>query len=456
MENNTSFQQGSFRDPAGHIFVNNKSVFRSIHHNYQTNYDYLIKSGLFEHLTKNNLLVSHEELSVHNDGAYKTIKPKVIPFISYPFEWTFSQLKDAALLTLEIQEIALSYGMTLKDASAYNVQFIGSKPIFIDTLSFEIYNPSKPWVAYRQFCQHFLAPLALSSHVDIRINHLLRQFLDGIPLDFASKLLPTKTKLNFSLLTHLHLHAKSSAYYADKKVALGNKVFSKHSMLALIDSLKNAIKSLTFKMPKTQWGDYYDNTNYSKEAFENKLTIIKGYLEKIKPQEVWDMGANSGIFSNLAAMQNAYTLSFDFDHVAVEKNYLESKEKNSKNILPLVLDITNPTPSLGWHHQERNSLLKRGPAEMVFALGLVHHLVITNNIPLHLIAYFLKDIGKYLVVEFIQKDDSQVQRLMFNKQDNNHQYCEDSFEYAFANYFTIVDKSHIEQSKRVLYLMEKI
>lgn len=197
---------GSFRDPSGFIFFENGSLYRQVNIVYRENYDQLINSGLYETLVRLGLMVSHEEVDLHyarTNSAYRILKPALIPFISYPYEWCFSQLKDAALTTLEIQKKALDFGMSLKDASAYNIQFLDGKPVFIDTLSFEKYEEGQPWVAYRQFCQHFLAPLALMCFSDVRLNQLLRIYPDGIPLDLASCLLPLRTFLKFSLLSHI-------------------------------------------------------------------------------------------------------------------------------------------------------------------------------------------------------------------------------------------------------------
>ncbi len=190
----------SFRDPSGFLFSRNGALYRQINRVYADDYDHLISSGLYDQLVKSGLLIPHREVSekpVYPELAVKVIQPELVPFISYPYEWSFSQLKDAALATLAIQKRSIKAGMSLKDASAYNIQFINGKPTLIDTLSFEIYKEGKPWDAYRQFCQHFLAPLALMARVDVRLGQLLRVFIDGIPLDLASRLLPASTRAKF-------------------------------------------------------------------------------------------------------------------------------------------------------------------------------------------------------------------------------------------------------------------
>lgn len=211
----------SFRDPSGFIFRHNGALYRQINTTYRENYQTLMKSGLYDDLTRAQLLIPHEEVAVEPAEpsiAYKVIRPEPLQFISYPYERCFSQLKDTALTTLAIQKRALKHGMSLKDCSAYNIQFHRGRPVFIDTLSFEIYREGEPWVAYRQFCQHFLSPLALIAHRDVRLNQLLRVYIDGIPLDLTSRLLPARTKLNFAILSHIHLHAASQKHYANKAV----------------------------------------------------------------------------------------------------------------------------------------------------------------------------------------------------------------------------------------------
>jgi len=259
----------SFRDPGGFLFYRDGSIFRQVNSIYKENYDHLVNSGLYENLINAELLIPHEEVdveAVRPDLNYKLIKPELIPFVSYPYEWSFSQLKDAALTTLRVQKKSLELGMSLKDCSAYNIQFRNGKPVFIDTLSFEKYHEGQPWVAYRQFCQHFLAPLALMSYRDIRLNQLLRIYIDGIPVDLASSLLPFRTRFIFSLLTHIHLHARSQKHYADKAVDVSSKKVSRLSFLGLINNLESAVNKLKWRPGGTEWADYYDETNYSSDA----------------------------------------------------------------------------------------------------------------------------------------------------------------------------------------------
>jgi hypothetical protein len=448
---------GSFRDPSGFLFKENGKIYRRINKVYADDYEQLMFSGLYNKLVENHLLIPHIETelkSADNDLLYKIIQPELVQFISYPYEWSFSQLKDAALTTLNIQKIAMEHGMSLKDSTAYNIQFWNGKPVLIDTLSFEKYKEGEPWVAYKQFCQHFLLPLVLMSYTDIRLSQLFRIYIDGIPLDLGAKLLPRKTRFKFSIFAHIHLHAKSQKKYEDKAIEKKSRI-SKFKLLALIDSLETTVKNLKWNPKGTEWADYYDITNYSSDAFKCKKNYIEEFLKSINPASVWDLGANTGIFSRIASEKNIPTISFDVDPAAVEKNYQICKEKNETNILPLVLDLTNPSGGIGWANQERMSFIERGPVDTVFALALIHHLAISNNLPLINIAEFFSSICKFLIIEFVPKSDSQVKKLLLTREDIFDKYDKENFEKDFDNYFNIRKYLKIEGSERYLYLMEK-
>ncbi len=461
MMNNSSSLTSSFRDPSGFLFTHAGTLYRQVNRSYQAHYDRLMESGLFQALASSGKLISHQEVDVPAelpDLAYKVIQPERLPFISYPYEWSFSQLKDAALCTLEIQKMALDKGMSLKDASAYNIQFHQGRPTLIDTLSFEAYREGQPWTAYRQFCQHFLAPLSLMAYVDVRLSQLMRTYIDGVPLDLASKLLPRRTKWNLALATHIHLHAATQQRYSAKTISRADlqRRMSKIAFMGLIDNLESSIRKLSWKPSGTEWGEYYTDTNYSPAALEHKKQVVSNFLERINPGYVWDLGANTGLFSRLASDRGIYTLAFDIDPAAVELNYRACMNAQDKNLLPLVMDFTNPSPSIGWHNSERDSLLERAPAEAALALALVHHLAISNNVPLPQLARFFRDITHWLIIEFVPKTDSQVQRLLSTREDIFPDYNFSGFERAFQECFQVVEAVDVQDSQRRIYLMSVI
>jgi len=448
LQSNPLKVKGSFRDPSGSLYIKDGILYRKITSVYHEHYKYAKNSGLYEALMKEGLLIHHYE------DEPTVIVPQKIPFISYPYEWCFSQLKDAALLTLKIQKRALDFDMILKDASAFNVQFLQGKPIFIDTLSFEKYEEGSPWVGYRQFCQQFLGPLLLMKYRDLRMNQISRIFIDGPPLDLISTLLPLRTFLNPLSVFHIHLHAKSQKKFGEKRNIPTWRI-SKKNLIAFIDNLESGIHCLTLKKQKTEWQNYYQKTNYSELAFKDKKRIVGEFLETLNAKTVWDLGANTGEFSRLASQKGAEIISFDIDPMTVEENYLEIKKKGEKNLLTLVMDFTNPSSGLGWENEERMSLTERGPVDAVMALALVHHLAISNNVPLSRIAEYFSKLGRHLIVEFVPKTDTQVKKLLATRKDIFPAYEQTSFEKEFSQYFVVNRRENIADSERLLYLMKK-
>jgi len=450
---------GSFRDPSGSVYLDDGVLYREVSLGYKGNYDLFLSSGLYEELASSGLLIPHLETNNAEEKVYKIIKPKAVPFISYPYEWCFSQLKEAALLTLKIQKLALRRGMSLKDCSAYNIQFIGPKPVFIDTLSFEKYVKNTPWVAYRQFCQHFIAPLALMGFVDVRLNQLLKSYIDGLPLDLADSLLPLSKKLNINLFLHIHLHAKAQKYGAGLRSLNNNGKsgnFSLSSFYGLIDSLESLVRRIKWNQGKTRWSSYYvKQESYSSEAMKHKKRIVDEFIEKTRPRIIWDLGANTGVFSRIASGKGIYTLSCDIDPVCVEKSYLASVENKEDNILSLLLDVSNLSPGIGWENRERASFVDRGPADLVIGLALIHHLAIANNLPLDKVSSFFSKICKVLIIEFVPKDDEMAGVLLAGRNDIFKNYTQECFETAFMGDFIIEQAVKINDSKRTLYLMRR-
>ena len=458
-KNEDSIQDsGSFRDCSGVVFWRNGKPFRQINPCYREQYQLMISSGLYKKLTDNSLLINHRETeeSGIRGNAFLVIEPEIVPLISYPYEWCFGQIKDAALTTLYVQLLALEHDMILKDASAYNIQFIRGKAVHIDTLSFEFYREGMPWVAYGQFCRHFLAPLFLMAYIDFRLGQLLRVYIDGVPLDLASKLL--KGKGGFSVKQHIHWHARSVVKHGQaghmKKKSLKQIKISKLGMKAFIQSLISIIEKLEQKEVTTEWGDYYNKTNYSDSASEYKKQVVQNFINKTAPIIIWDFGANDGTYSRLAlTINNSFVAAFDIDHVAVERNYADVKY-SGENMLPLLLDLTNPSPGIGFAGHERSVLEKRQQPDCIIMLAVIHHLAISNNLPLEMIADWLQSLCKYLIIEFIPKTDSQVQVLLTTREDIFAEYNIEGFEKIFTAYFEILEKSPIIESERIIYLMK--
>ena len=448
----------SFRDPSGFIFWQDGTLYRQVNRSYQGAYDLLTSSGLYDRLLEKDLILAHEATSLEPsapEDAYLIIKPAMLDFVSYPYEWSFSALKDAALTTLRIEKLALKYGMTLKDASAYNIQFHHGRPVLIDTLSFDVYEEGTPWIAYRQFCQHFLAPLALMAHVDVRFGQYTQVHLDGIPLDLASKLLPSKTKRNIDLYTHLHLHARSQQKAKESQLdgaAIKERRVSHTGRLGVVDSLKKAVQRLELKQ-SGDWQSYYSFHNYDDAAFVEKKQVVDRFLDELQPDRVLDLGANTALFSELASQRGISTVALDVDPTAVDVAYRHAREQDDRYLLPLRMDLTNPSPALGWAHTERSSLAERQKDQAVFSLALVHHLAIGNNVPLIEVARYFSSLGSALLIEFVPKADSQVKKMLASRLDIFPDYHEAGFEDAFSQFFEIRWRHELETSSRVLYAM---
>ncbi len=450
--------RASFRDRAGFVFTHDGALYRQINPVARADYERLVDSGLYDRLVKSGDLVSHEEsdAGLSPDGlAFRVIRPELVSFVSYPYEWCFSQLKDAALLTLRLQALAVEHGMGLKDATPYNVAFWQGRAVWIDTLSFEAARPGAAWVAYRQFCEMFLAPLALMSLVDVRLLGLLRSNLDGVPLDLASTLLPASSRLRPGLLMHIHLHAAAQRRMQGRALKTTAKPLSRNALAGIVESLERTIKRLEWRQAATEWGDYYDRTNYSDTAFAHKRDIVEAAIERLAPGSVWDLGANDGTFSRLASTRGIPTVAFDVDPLAVEKNYRRAKQAAERTILPLLLDLTNPSAGSGWASEERDALADRGPADLALVLALVHHLAIAHNVPLPRIAEYLARLARGLVVEFVPKEDSQVQRMLASRADIFDDYTQEGFERAFSTCFAIEEVTRVRDAARTIYVMRR-
>ena len=453
---------GSFRDPSGSLYYADGILYRQVNAQYRSEYDHLVKSGLLRELFETGLLVEHEEVDLSlsaTDDAYRVLRPVKIPFISYPYEWSFGQLKAAALHTLTVMRHALDRGMILKDASAYNVQFLGSRPIFVDTLSFDPYVAGQPWLAYRQFCQHFLAPLALMGHLDVRLAQLMQTNIDGIPLDLASRLLPGRAKLRPGIATHITLHAYTQRRFAQSAGTGGEGPRGRVSRMGLqgiLDSLESTVRRSDCAHRATEWKDYSPEESYVEEAASNKKHLVEEFLSEAGRQGlVLDLGANKGAYSMLAARYADYVVAIDADSAASEILFTSLAAAGNTHVLPLRVDLTAPSPAIGWDNTERPALKERAGDATVMALALVHHLAITNNVPLNKVAQFLSGFARLLIVEFVPKSDPQVQRLLATRRDIFPRYTREHFEADFSVLYAIRRAVPIVASERVLYFMER-
>lgn len=444
----------SFKDPSGFVFEANGRIHRQVNQVYSGEYDLLMSSGLYKHLVEQELLIPHTEIEenlTQSTDWYKTILPDQIDFITYAYEWCFEELKDAALLTLQTLRISLDYGMIIKDATPYNIQFHKGKPVFIDTLSFEKYDPLQPWVAYRQFCQHFLFPLYLEYYLKADLQKIMTTYMDGIPVEIISKMLPLKS--NLSLGVWLHVYTQNTFRHSTKTKAEQIK-FNKKKLLNLISHLESIIKKFVVRK-STTWGNYYEETILGKEYLANKETLFLDFCKDLPVRSALDLGANEGYFTKLLAAKNIQVIATDTDSRTIGNLYQFIKKNGVTNILPLILDVTNPSPALGFNNEERSAFHDRIKTELVVALALIHHLVIGKNISLEIIAEYFAGMAQHLIVEFVPREDPKVQQMMASRKDVFGDYTEQNFEHCFELYFDTRKKEGIPDTGRILYLMEK-
>jgi hypothetical protein len=458
MQQSTQPLPSSYRDPSGFVFEKDGILYRQVNKIFKKDFDHFISSGCYDHLTKKKLLISNKEIKENISGSaewYKTLLPEKIDYISYPYEWCFDMIKDAALLTLQLVKESISFGCMLKDATPFNIQFRNGKPVFIDTLSFEIYDASQPWIAYRQFCESFLSPLLLMHYRRQPLQSLFLSYPEGIPISITKSLLPWRSRFSFHSYLHIHIHSKFAE--KNKRTEQNKKTtFSEKKMLRLIHSLEILTRSLSFKSKKTVWANYYEEINMQNDYLQSKKVIINDWMNKLEGiKTAIDLGCNDGEFTRLLSQKNIQSIAIDFDHTVINRLYNYIKNENEQNILPLLVDLSVPSPAIGVNNTERKSFIERTNVDLAFALALVHHLSIGKNIPFEKIAFLFQKLSNWLIVEFIPKKDEKNQILLTRKKDIYFNYCEEEFEKVFGNYYLIKDKQMISDSGRSLYLMKR-
>ncbi|WP_298761894.1 class I SAM-dependent methyltransferase [uncultured Psychroserpens sp.] len=457
---NNNRHSSSFRDPSGFIFVDRGTVKRSISPLYFEQYNALKDSGFFKKLHHAGLLIMHNEISTSDSEI--VIEPEQISFFTYPYEWSFDMYKEAALLTLKIQKFALENEFSLKDASAFNVTFHKGRMVFIDTLSFDFYRENKPWRAYKQFISHFFGPLVLARYSGAESLKLMNTFIDGIPIKMLSSLLPYKTKLSPFLYSNIHLLAKyEDKHNEDYKGEFKAARLTKKAQLNIVKGLYDYIKKLSLN-ETSEWGNYYDKTNYNDDAFDQKATIINGWMSTLNAKVIIDIGGNDGTFVRRIDHQIQEALVCDIDNNAVDANFRYTKQQKDRFMLPFIFDVLNPSANIGFNNKERDSFLKRIKSytpDVTMALAVIHHMTLSGNIPFEMSAQFFASFSKSLIIEFPQRDDSWVQRLLNTKDEFKSHfdfYTIENFETSYSKYFSLVQKIKIENANRVMFMFKAL
>lgn len=450
-------QYFSFKDPDAYVLKKDGEFVRYIFLSYKEPYDHLMRSGLYDRLVKEQLLIPHREIESDSDdeNVYKLILPQQLQFQSYPYEWSFIQWRKAILAFLKINQIALEYGMILKDASPFNFYLKSGKAILFDTTSFIFFKNNDPWLAYRQFCESFFSPLALMKYKGSDWAKFNTASLRGMPLKFISKQLGLRSWFNLSCLLHIHLHA----YYDNKKGSkfIHPKGFSTEQILQLFGMFISTIKS--WKQAHFfvgNWINYYQQDIESKNYLTDKQSIISEWLLQTKPGSVIDLGANTGLFSMLASKIAEQVIAAESDSTCVDQIELKIQQKKNQNITTLVIDLAETSPALGMLNKEYRPFIERGKSDLVMALALVHHLCIGKNLSMVHIAELFAQLSKqFAIVEFIPKTDNKVKLLLQSRQDIFSTYNEENFKASFYHFFDLIEERKIEDSDRILYLWKK-
>ena len=453
-----SAEAGSFRDPSGTVFLHNGRVFRTVTRFASQHFEYVRNTGLIDELIAKGWLlpetrVEHSELGEAGAGASYVLEHPRLAFVSFPYEWPFGVLKSAALLHLDVQLRALDKGVTLSDASAYNVQFQGSRPVFIDHLSFRRYRDGEYWDGHGQFCQQFLNPLLLRAYCGIPHNAWYRGAQDGIAVMELNRVLPFRSKLSWNVLTHVVLQARFQQEGAQREVSpsIKQRKFPKAAYQNMLDSLRRWIFRLEpADRVRSVWRDYAKAHSYSDEEVTAKKAFVNTFAEATRPTLLWDIGCNTGDYSKVALLAGAQAvIGFDFDQGALEIAYSRALSEQL-NFLPLFLDATNPTPDQGWAQRERRGLGARASADALLALALVHHLAIARNVPLDQVVDWLIGLAPSGVIEFVPKEDAMVQRLLLLREDIFPGYTEENFLRAVCARAQVMRQQKISQSGRLL------
>ncbi|HWC12948.1 MAG TPA: hypothetical protein VG455_17210 [Acidimicrobiales bacterium] len=437
-------------------------VLRRLSEKGRSDWEALSGATFFEGAVAGGRLVGTVDVAVGReglgDGWAGVVEHERIPFVTYPFEWTFGMLAAGAALHLELLREALAEGMTTKDGYAYNVQWRGVEPVFIDISSFTSYHGG-PWAGYRQFCETFLNPLMLQSLVGVDFHPWLRGRLEGIPVQDMRRLLSRRDLLRRGVLRHVVLHAflerKAHGTTPSTRSALAEAGFGRDTMIATVDKLLGVVRTLSWQPEASAWTSYPTTNTYAADDRARKLRFVDSVSSSARPRLVWDLGCNDGTYARAAAAHASQVVAMDADHATVELLYRSLRSAGVRNILPLVVDLADPSPSLGWRNRERPGLLERPRPDLVLALALVHHLAIGANIPLPQVVEWLAGLSEVAVVEFVDRHDPMVAQLLANKSVAHADYSLTGFEHQVAEHFDVEAREELSSGTRVLYALRR-
>lgn len=462
---------GSFRDPASRVYRVDDRILRALADAGESDWTALAGTDFFRRLSDAGRLSATERLDPDRDSAAReliadgwsaVLEHDRLPFVSYPYEWSFGMLRDAGILTLDLLRSALDEDFTLKDASAFNVQWRGTKPVFVDIGSFEARREGEPWIGYSQFCRHFLNPLLLTSRRGIDFRGWLRGSLDGIAPEDLDRVLGWRDRLSPSAFADVVLQARmrrkprvETGEDESARSDLRRLGFRKDMIVRNADRLARNLAKLEPPGLDSHWADYGRNCpSYEEADRERKRAFVERAAREIRPPLAWDLGCNTGEISVEIARHAETVVAVDSDPASVELLYRRLRAEGPSNVLPLCLDLCDPSPARGWAHAERASWTDRGPADLVTSLALIHHLVIRGNVPPTAVLDWLARLGRHHVLEWVSPDDPMVRRLGAEKAGANHDLSRGPFEGALAERFEIRESLELGGGLRCLYRLQ--
>jgi len=455
----------SFRDPSGSVHVRGERVFRTVMPRAAADFEFVRGTGLLEPLIRAGKVVEERiadpaELGDAAAGAYRVLEHPKLAMVSYPYEWPFAALKSAALLHLELHLESLAHGVNLSDASAYNIQFRGARPVFIDLLSFRRYREGEYWLGHRQFCEQFLNPLLLRALRDVPFQAWYRGAQEGVTAGELARVLGWRDKLSLRVLTHVTLQARFQAgatARAEAQQRLRTRPLALSAFRYMLGGLQRWIAGLAPpRAGRTTWSDYTSHTSYSAYEMAAKRAFVAEFVAATRPRMIWDLGCNTGDFSALALDAGAgLAVGFEGDHGALELAFERAVGKNL-NFLPLYLDACNPSPAQGFAQAERMGLQQRARPDALLALALLHHLAIGRNVPLDRLLDWLLALAPQGVIEFVPKADPMVQRLLTLREDVFEGYGEHEFRDLLAARATIERELAVSKSGRRLFWYRRV
>jgi hypothetical protein len=452
-------EPGSFRDPESRVFYADDKVYRSLSKEGLEDFEALAASGLLEDERVVGTERAEGVAGLEGLLAKKTagvLRHDLIPFVSYPYEWTFSMLKDAALVQLDLLLAALEKELVLKDSSPYNVQWRGAKPVFVDVGSFERLREGEPWIAYRQFCMLYLYPLLLQSVKNVPFQPWLRGAIDGITPAQMRGLASGRDRFRRGWTTNVFLHARLEQRYGDRGGEVKRDVkkagFNKAILVANVRKMRKFVSRLEWNPPEGVWVAYGERNSYTDDDAKRKDEFVREVATSREWPLVWDIGANNGRYSRIAAEGAETVLAVDADQGPVELLYRSLREEGDEKILPLTMNLADPSPGLGWRGLERKSMPERGRPDLVLALAVIHHVAMSANVPVKEFVDWLSSLGCSLVIEFPTREDPMVKKLMAPKRDGLHtDYELGFFERCLGETFEIERSERLESGTRVLY-----